>query len=329
MNIKFAPTIYEHAAALIGKTPSEVASSASLMTEAHLCAYETYRCDNISVGIDIYNVEAEALGCKLVKHGDNSIPSIDGVLLSDISAAGELLLPEPCRDGRMPLFLESCKKIRENVPVAVAVNGTVTGPFTLAAILRGFEDFIYDIIEQPETAEKLMGFACDVAYRYACALAETGVGISINDSWISPPLCSHEIYRTHVFKYQRNLISRLKSSGIGSISLVCGGNTGGIAGELARTGSSLIIADWVCDRALFKRVCSENNIWLRANVDSALVCNGNDDELRESVRTILRDCGDYEKLIFGCGVVSYDTPPDRIHVLKRILLEEAGASFPK
>jgi hypothetical protein len=40
MHIKWEPAIYEHKAALIGKTPAEVANSAELLTQAVLKEYE-------------------------------------------------------------------------------------------------------------------------------------------------------------------------------------------------------------------------------------------------------------------------------------------------
>ena len=40
MHIKWEPSIYEHKAALIGKSSAEVANSADLLTEALLKEYE-------------------------------------------------------------------------------------------------------------------------------------------------------------------------------------------------------------------------------------------------------------------------------------------------
>ena len=40
MPIKWEPAIYEHKAALIGKSPAEVANSADLLTEALLKEYK-------------------------------------------------------------------------------------------------------------------------------------------------------------------------------------------------------------------------------------------------------------------------------------------------
>lgn len=43
--IPFVPTIFEHAGALLGKTPSELAQNADLIVEAQVCAFERYQHD--------------------------------------------------------------------------------------------------------------------------------------------------------------------------------------------------------------------------------------------------------------------------------------------
>jgi len=52
------PSVYEHGAALIGRSPGEVSRDPALMAAAALEAYRLYAHDILTVGIDIYNVEA-------------------------------------------------------------------------------------------------------------------------------------------------------------------------------------------------------------------------------------------------------------------------------
>ncbi len=54
----FSPSVYEHAAFLIGRTPWEVSRDADLLFEAHAEAFRRYGHAPVVVGIDIYNLEA-------------------------------------------------------------------------------------------------------------------------------------------------------------------------------------------------------------------------------------------------------------------------------
>ncbi|MEA3227361.1 MAG: hypothetical protein U9Q07_15530, partial [Planctomycetota bacterium] len=58
--IQFAPSVYEHAARVIGKSPWEVSRNCDLLAQGHIEAYRLYKHCPIVVGIDIYNLEAEA-----------------------------------------------------------------------------------------------------------------------------------------------------------------------------------------------------------------------------------------------------------------------------
>ena len=63
--IPFMPTIFEHNARIINKTPSEVALQVNLLAGSHIKAYGLYGHDAVTVGIDVYNIEAEGR-CRIV-----------------------------------------------------------------------------------------------------------------------------------------------------------------------------------------------------------------------------------------------------------------------
>ena len=69
-----SPSVYEHAAMLIGRTPWEVSRDGDLIFEAHAAAYRRYRQTPVMPGIDIYNLEAEAYGAAVARPGGNGIP---------------------------------------------------------------------------------------------------------------------------------------------------------------------------------------------------------------------------------------------------------------
>ncbi len=180
--VPFVPTVYEHCARILGKTPSQTAQDVDLLAESQLACYELYRHDIISVGLDIYNIEAEALGLKVVYPENEALPSIHGVLIESARDLEVLELPDPKRNGRMPQILEACRKVYQEIGHIVPVSGTLTGPFTLAAILRGFESFIMDMILDPAFALAQMEFAKKTALCYAPAFLDTGAGFAVNES---------------------------------------------------------------------------------------------------------------------------------------------------
>ena len=99
--MQFSPSIYEHAAALIGKTPRAVSRSADLLFQAHAKAFHLYNHDPVVVGIDIYNVEAEAYGAAVSIPESNDIPAISGHACPDAAAIRKL---KPLNPNKIILF---------------------------------------------------------------------------------------------------------------------------------------------------------------------------------------------------------------------------------
>jgi uroporphyrinogen-III decarboxylase len=130
-----------------------------------------------------------------------------------------------------------------------------------------------------------------------------------------------EMYRNHVKNLHKKMIAELKEHGAKSIGLICGGNTQEIAADLVDTGTSLIMADHMTDHEVIKEICRKNNVVLRASINAALVEEGNEQKLRAASKKVIEMCSDYDKFVFGCGIVSYDTPPENVLMLKQIVHE--------
>ncbi len=103
----FCPAIYEHKAKLIGKTVSEVAADAKLLEAALVAERQTYQPDMLTVGVDIYNIEAQALGAEVIfPEAADAVPSIKEKILKDVSEVDQLEMPDLLTAGRIPMFLE-------------------------------------------------------------------------------------------------------------------------------------------------------------------------------------------------------------------------------
>ncbi len=164
-----------------------------------------------------------------------------------------------------------------------------------------------------------MEFANKVSLAFAESFIKRGVGLSINESWIAPPLLSPAFYAENVVGYERQLIQAIKKLGQKNVALISGGNTTDIVDDMITTGTSLLLADSECDRQYYKKVCKENNILMRASISSKIVEDGDEREMTRAAGEVIRDCRDYSGFIFGCGIVSYDTKPESVVKLKSIV----------
>jgi uroporphyrinogen decarboxylase len=107
--VQFSPSVYEHAARVIGKDPWEVSRNGRLLSKAHIEAFRLYNHYPVVIGIDIYNLEAEAYGAVVDRPSGTGVPAISR---HPYSKAKELISLEPFNpktDGRIPMVIERCR----------------------------------------------------------------------------------------------------------------------------------------------------------------------------------------------------------------------------
>ena len=99
--MEISPSVYEHAARFVQRSPWDVSRDGDLLYQAHAEAYRYYRHTPIMPGIDIYNLEPEAYGAVVERPVGENIPAIGRHIFR--STRDLLRLPplDPARDGRM------------------------------------------------------------------------------------------------------------------------------------------------------------------------------------------------------------------------------------
>ncbi len=319
--IPFCPAIYEHKGFLIGKTPSEVCRSKDLLVKSLFAEYERYASDFLTVGIDVYNVEAEAIGCEITYFDDSpDMPGVGSHPVQKIDDLEKLDLPNPARDGRMPLILDAASEVDNKLGDRIKIFGAVTGPFSLATELVGMENFMVATMMDPEFSMSVLKYSSEVSVEFGKAFIALGIDPVIFDSRVMPPLCSPDYFREVVSRlYQRNIIPELKDAGARNIALIIGGNTTPILEAMIETQATQILCDFGSDIELFKTKCLQHNIPLRVNLDSRLLHKGPVEKIHEHTMNIIGKCRNHPGLILGTGVVAYDCPPEHIAAVRECL----------
>lgn len=316
----FVPAVYEHKARLIGRSPSEVCRSLDLLLEALERELELYDPDALTVGVDVYNVEAEAAGCAVRYFGAGpDVPAVAAPLLRGPGDLGRLGRLDPGRDGRMPLFVEAAARLHKARGRDLVVRGALTGPFSLASAVAGAEELLVATIEDPAFVRKLIEWAAGVAVDLGRAFLERGVEPVLFDSKASPAAASPRVFREFVLPaYRDHVFPALREAGARRTPLIIGGDTTPILEDLLRTGAPQLLCDAGSDLGLFLRRCREEGRALRVSVDARLVHTGTEGEVRAEARRLLEAAEGQPGSLFGCGVVAYDCDPRRVVALREV-----------
>jgi uroporphyrinogen decarboxylase len=323
--VPFLPAIYEHKAWFVGETPSKVCRNPQLFVKALLAEYERVQPDALTVGIDVYNVEPEAIGCKVIYYeGDNtSVPAIapESVVFRGSEGVASLKVPDPRKDGRMPLNLEVAGTMVKLLGKEIPIRAALSGPFSLAAHLTGLENLFMLVFTQPNVAHELLHFACEVIKRYGQALIELGCGLVVFDSQASTELLSPLVYREFVLPKTRALIEHFHRQGVRNVPLIIGGNTTKMLDEYLETGANNVLCDAKADAKEFLRKCSAARRAFRRNMDSTDFLTISSEAVYRRTVDCLDESGGYPGFILGTVILPYGTPMSALDAVRSAVQE--------
>ena len=306
--------ISDHAARVIGVTVGEYNKSAQLLARGQVAAWRRYGADNVNTGPGLTGI-AEAIGSTIAF--PDSTPYVADPVVKEESDLDRLKVPDPERDGRLPLFLEAAtivlKEIGDQVPLAM----TVAGPFTTAAGIRGTERFLRDLHKNPAFAHRLLRLATDSTIRFAEAAIRVGGRIGLADPTASGTMISPRLFREFAQPYLKEVSAAVaRAAGAGPSLHICG-NTSKIWPEMADTGVSMLSLDDAVDLAEAKALVGDRVALLGNIRPTAAMYLGTPDDVRANVRECLAKGWDNPKgyiLGLGCGL-PIDTPPENIDAL--------------
>jgi len=320
MKIPFTPVVYEHAARFVGRTPWEVSRDAELMFEGHRRAYLEYRQQVIAVGIDIYNLEAEAYGARVERCEGDAIPAIHEPLWSSLDDGLRLQPFDSERDGRVPMVLAVGRRLRREFPEA-DVRIPVAGPFSIAFNLRGINHLCQDVMDRPEeTARVLMRLAENQA-GLCRAVARAGLDVAFFESAAAPPILSPRQFRAVELPALKRAMAVAAEAVGHPVPCIMGGNTFPILDDLLSTGTSYLACNVETDQAAFvERVTRTHpEVKIRVNLDPVVVASREPARIYEGVDRVLAIAGGRSQCVMGTGAMPYETPPENIRLIRDYL----------
>jgi len=319
VKIAFSPSVYEHAAFLIGMTPWDVSRDAELIWRAHSTAYEIYRHSPVVVGIDIYNLEAEAYGGTVEQPGGNGIPAITGGIFDSIGEARSLKPFDPETDGRIGMIIEAGKRLVADFPEA-DVRIPVSGPFSIAVSLLGLGSLLESVAFSPEATAGFLKQLVEGQIRFCRAVVDAGLDVAFFESAAAPPLLSPKHFREVELPALTEAMEQVAEVVSHPVPCIIGGDTEPILDEILSTGTGYIIcpAQTETDQTAFMEKFGDRaDVKVRINLTPNIVAKGSRKAILEEVDRILELSGGRPNILLGTGAVPYETPKENI-----LLIEE-------
>ena len=279
----FVPSIYEHGAAVLQRSPGEVSRDPDLMAQAAIDAYRRYHHDLVTVGIDIYNIEAEAWGCTVSRGEGTSIPGVTSHPLARDPELHPARLTEPAlgNDNRLALFTHAVDKVVSAIGDEVWVYGCLGGPFSQAVELRGFDNLVMDMYTAPRRVHTLLDRLTNATLEHARRASDKGAGVYLYESWATLPLITADIFRDYVTPYNKIIVQAIKGEyTTPPPAVIMGGDITLLAGLFLDMRVSLVAADYLADFGVLRERFDATGTIVRGCVDPKMIERGDWDGLQ-------------------------------------------------
>ncbi len=286
---------------LSGFTMRQALRDAKVLYNAMKFSIDTLRLDTFCLMVDL-SLEAEACGCQ-VQFSDHDLPVVISHPVKAAVDVERMGVPIPYRDGRMPLFLETLRKIKDNYTVIRVA--AVIGPFTLATQLGGSEIYV-ETRKDPRKVRAILEYCLKVISAYAHALSESGADMLLiaepAASQLSPPA-----YEQFSSSYTKRLTATIKKPWILHIC----GKSGHLIDKMCESGADALSVDDVDITAVAGGV--PRKMVVIGNISPLELLRGTPEEILKKTTALLTSVKDKKEFLIapGCDLAA-GTPLENI-----------------
>lgn len=243
-------------------------------------------------------------------------PAIDEsrAALADPARLDSFRVPDPWQPGRMHDRIIAIQAMRRAVGFANSVVGWVEGPLALAAELRGLNNIMIDLVDDPAFVRRLLAFTADVAIRYAEAQVRAGADtIGMSDAAAS--LMGPDYYQALLWPEQMRVLTAIRRFGAITRLHMCG-NTNALLPGMALLPADIVELDFPVVLPHARQVLGPDRAILGnvSTIDDLL--NGTPESVYQTTGQCHRTCGKYHIVGAGCEV-SPLTPMDNFRAMMR------------
>lgn len=306
MKIPFNPSVYEHAARFAGRSPWEVSRDPELMFQGHRGAWLAYRHTPIVVGIDIYNLEAEAYGARVDVPGEDGIPAIRQPLVATLDEARSLPPFDPAKDGRIAMVIAVAGRLARELPEA-DVRIPVAGPFSIAFNLLGINQLCEDAALCPEEVAPWLMQLAENQTAFTRAVAAAGLDVAFFESAAAPPLLSPKQFHAIEMPALKRILE-LTAEVVGHpVPCIMGGNTALILDDILATGTGYVVCNVETNQQRFvDRLCETHpHVNVRINMDPRIVACRDAPTIYGEVDRILTIADGRPNCLMGTGCLPW------------------------
>jgi MtaA/CmuA family methyltransferase len=292
------PIFMSWAARYIGRSYRDFYLDGDVLAEAQLAVTGAFNVDQVSAISDPWR-EASAYGVEF-DYPPDGVGKPKNRIIETYDDISRLRLLDLETSPRMKQRIDSIRQMAAKLGKTHSVLGWIEGPLAEYADLRGLENALMDLIDNPEMFTGAADMIIHNALAFAVAQINAGADmIGIGDAAAS--LIGANLYKKFVLPLEQKLIAEIHNAGAAVKLHICG-NIISIIQYMAQTGTDVLDVDWMVplDKA---RGLAGPNVTLCGNFDpSAVLLQGTPEDVAAAARDCIKKGGRRFFLMAGCEV---------------------------
>ncbi len=192
------------------------------MADAHMTALDVFEFDWVMVGMGLIGgIIPEALDCK-VSFSEDVFPVIEKTTIRSMADVDRIAKVD-VYTNRMERFLKGVSILKKELKGEVPIACEYISPFTIATRLRGTNEIMADMYDNPELVRALQEALVPLDIEIGRALIQSGVDyIFYGADMECPLLISPNHYREFVHKPTSKVVNELSRLGARVLPHMCG-----------------------------------------------------------------------------------------------------------
>lgn len=294
-------------------------TSPQALAKAFIQSVEKYGYDGIMMDVDTATLaDAESVP---VAYPEDEPAIVRGRRLASLEEVADLEPANVAGCERVQVWLEGVRLLRQALGNEIYIRGNCDqAPFTLAAMMRGMEDFLMEIMD-PQAQERVMQlldhcFETGAAFLRLMAAAGAHM-LSNGDSTGGASLISPRLHRRFAHPFEKRMAEVAHELGLPWDLHVCG-NANPILADLVATGADALDLDYKTDAHKAHAALAGRTVFI-GNLDpSNVVARGTASEVEKASRDLIAIFVDSPRFILNAGcAIPADTPPENIRAMIR------------
>lgn len=280
--INVGMSLGETACSLYGKSINDYYHNPKIMSEVEISTYEEFQADGVSAYMSLRGM-AEAFGSK-IRYKKDSISVVEEPVVKKVSDIAKLKMPDPTKDGRLPVILEALSLIKDRLNGQTEISTTLTGPFSVALNMCGAENLLKWTVKYFNEVKELLELIVEANNRFVDESKKLDIDFGFSDPVSSATILSYKQYKEFSYPYfKKNLDYIIEKTGKRPSLHICG-KSKTLWNDIADSGVSALSIDNEEDIGELKETVGDR-IRIVGNIPPVdIIANGTFDDIDKSLK---------------------------------------------